>query len=1000
MALTQATKTELYRFFAIAFDAAPGVTYMNQLAEAIDHGSSVLDVVETFTSKPQFTSVYPTWFGNDQFAAKLVENVVGDSASDAAKAEAIADIEAALNGNSTRGEVVYQIFTNLANKDPLDPVWGGTARLLANQVAVAQYYTEVLMGDTTDLATLRAVIAKVDVDTDVSTPEAIAALLAPEPPPVVNETFTLTVNQDVVNGGAGNDTFLATGATLQLGDKIFGGAGDDVLEISVSGSGTGVFDGFDTDSVELIRVKSLSQDPSLIDLSGTRGVTTLESFEVDGAALTFRDIQDVNGTALRIIDTHEDHTFVYDLNAYTPGAVATVDLTLQEIRDDEGFFFDWQNLVGADIRLMNRDGSESNVETLNLHSQARAGAGPTPATSNYVQSLWVGGDFNTLNIDGDADLEIENRLDRNLNLVDASALAADLTLDLHIQGLARNLDGTVNAANTTVLTVFGAQGDDNIDIGGLLPFSFQSFGGITVVDLGTGDDSLVLGDTVPLQGHASIDAGEGNDRVFVNQTGLLTVDLGDGNDALTIFGDVDNLTTLAVGDGRSDIVAGDGNDSVFIDGDGAYAIDLGNGDDRLTRFGDGNIAVAAGMGDDAVLLVGDGNNTVDGGEGDDSVTILGDGNQNVDVGAGDDLVLIVGDRDQTVVAAEGDDAVTIEGDGVHNIDLGAGDDYLLIDGARLITGNIDNTIEDRMTVIVGGEGNDRVIVTGDHYLDVDLGAGSDHLTLRAQDLTTDDRIIGGDGAGDVDTLRLTNQASSLDVVVGRSETDSTMGIETFELRDTNITLELSNENFDTAQERAITVNTRNEGTWEIPQPTGGVPLVQGMTVQQFVDAATASGRTVEELVDWLIVEGVTGVDFSDVTGDGDSLVYRSVNDLFAGINEYGNAQSSAHDLTDRVFFEYNPAGYQAVDITAVNLSLVSGRTFKLEGGNLRDIVIADEDSINGRSVLEFDGPGSSTQSVEDTLIVDGSANLTAADLRNVSGLEIILPAGTSSSTIA
>jgi len=34
MALTSTVKTELYRFFSIAFNAAPGVTYMNQLAEA------------------------------------------------------------------------------------------------------------------------------------------------------------------------------------------------------------------------------------------------------------------------------------------------------------------------------------------------------------------------------------------------------------------------------------------------------------------------------------------------------------------------------------------------------------------------------------------------------------------------------------------------------------------------------------------------------------------------------------------------------------------------------------------------------------------------------------------------------------------------------------------------------------------------------------------------------------------------------------------------------
>jgi hypothetical protein len=53
MALTAATKTDLYRFFAIAFNAAPGVTYMNQLAAASDSGMSVKQVVEVFTAKPE-----------------------------------------------------------------------------------------------------------------------------------------------------------------------------------------------------------------------------------------------------------------------------------------------------------------------------------------------------------------------------------------------------------------------------------------------------------------------------------------------------------------------------------------------------------------------------------------------------------------------------------------------------------------------------------------------------------------------------------------------------------------------------------------------------------------------------------------------------------------------------------------------------------------------------------------------------------------------------------
>ena len=50
---------ELYQFFAIAFGAAPGVTYWGQLVEAAQAGMSVQRIVNVFTTKPQFTDTYP-----------------------------------------------------------------------------------------------------------------------------------------------------------------------------------------------------------------------------------------------------------------------------------------------------------------------------------------------------------------------------------------------------------------------------------------------------------------------------------------------------------------------------------------------------------------------------------------------------------------------------------------------------------------------------------------------------------------------------------------------------------------------------------------------------------------------------------------------------------------------------------------------------------------------------------------------------------------------------
>ena len=160
---------DMYQFFAVAFGAAPGVTYMGQLMEAVNFGLTTKQVVNIFTTKSQFTDTYPLMLSNTDFAVKLVDNVVGQSASAANKQAAVADIVSALDiPGWTRGDVIFAIFNNLGNKPPTDPDWGGTSQKMKNQVVYAKYYTEVMKGDTTDLPTLRSVVANVDEKSDTA----------------------------------------------------------------------------------------------------------------------------------------------------------------------------------------------------------------------------------------------------------------------------------------------------------------------------------------------------------------------------------------------------------------------------------------------------------------------------------------------------------------------------------------------------------------------------------------------------------------------------------------------------------------------------------------------------------------------------------------------------------------------------------------------------------------------------------------------------------------
>src|SRR5690606_25504752 len=298
---------------------------------------------------------------------------------------------------------------------------------------------------------------------------------------------------------------------------------------------------------------------------------------------------------------------------------------------------------------------QSDVDRINITSASRTQQNTTSA--NILYDLRVGDVLNEVYIGGDADLEVEDYLDWNVNLVDARQLDADLTLDLYAQRLVWNINNTVNVGATTVLTVYGAQGDDNLDIGG-------GEDGISVIDLGTGNDDLVVGEYYGygshMYGHTTVIAGEGHDRGEMNITGLQNVSLGAGNDDLSIYGDVDNLATTAQNDGVSTINAGDGDDDVFVGGYydtysiGAYSVDLGAGHDDLEMWVDGNPTVVAGAGNDTAVI-----------------NVL---------------------SDVTFYGNDGDDRLTINGNGVHTIDMGNGNDWTWINGARVDDGNIDNAI--------------------------------------------------------------------------------------------------------------------------------------------------------------------------------------------------------------------------------------------------------------------------------------------------------------------
>jgi len=605
MALTQATKTELYRFFVIAFDAAPGVEYMSQLAEASESGMSVLDIVNVFTTKPQFTAVYPNFLTTEQFANKLVANVVGDSASAEAKAEAEADVAAALNAGWSRGEVIYTIFNNLAAKSFDDPVWGATAKQMANQVAVAQYYTEegVAGNTTTDLATLQAVIAGVDQNTNVSSPAAIEAAIAAGMPPVLH---VLTTGIDSIVGGAGADQILGGTATLGLGDFIDGGDGKDVLNLTLAGdggeAGSGLYAGFDVQNVETINLRSIGYDNEVwVSMTGVEGLETLN------------------------IVRSTNETYVEDLQNM-------VDVNLDDVSDDVGIYFDWNEIETRTLDLSVKEVGSSaggsvdldidgEVEVLNIEDRGTAGK-----TSNFEL---YGAGLDQINVTGGegyaggADAQVAGVQQAHLSL-DWISTNGGTTLD------STGYAGDLRAATTQwdVDTIATGAGDDQLMI-----YSDWDYG--NTIETNDGDDSVTIYgedygyDDATVNG--SITTGNGDDTVHVysgygyygyygnsavGETGV--IDTGAGDDYVWLDGGIDGDGSDA-DDVPGRVLLGSGNDHLVVQGEDYYGYDNG----------DVNGLVDAGEGDDLIQLyngtVGD-TGVVMGGEGDDELQLWNSNN--------------------------------------------------------------------------------------------------------------------------------------------------------------------------------------------------------------------------------------------------------------------------------------------------------------------------------------------------------------------------------------
>jgi len=457
MALTAAQKTDLYRFFALAFEAAPGVTFMNQLDAAINSPMTLKQVVNEFIKKPEFTSIYFNFLTNQEFAQKFVDRNVASTATTAAKDEAVAEITALLNAGHSRGDVIVDVFGALAATPFTDTKWGDTAKLLSNQVAYAQYFTETLGGGAEavpNVTALRNVIANVTHTTDV-TPAAIEAALNPP----VNQTFVLTNNPDAFTGGAGSDTFIATEATLSSADALAGSTGNDTLKYTSSGNAAVSEAGFTATDVETVQVTSDAVGGTTFDVTGVTGLGTIVNTNSSNN-LTFDGLGKI--AVLDVKGISAGSTVVNYRSTVISGTADTQVIKLSDNVTNAG------GAVGS-ITV-------NGVETIAI----------TSAVDKSILTGVASDKLSTITVDGAASLNLGTVNFQGStsgtatvagNTLNASAFTGNLTVALG------------NNSGTTDVAVTGGSGNDRVDFG-------ASYDKLDAFTGGTGTDTVAMTNAV------------------------------------------------------------------------------------------------------------------------------------------------------------------------------------------------------------------------------------------------------------------------------------------------------------------------------------------------------------------------------------------------------------------------------------------------------------------------------------------------------------------------
>ncbi len=220
MALTAAETRGLTQLVAGMFNAAPGATYLAELAGTYEAGGRSLAVLAAaLAATPAYTSLFPNFQTSDEFATGFL-TPLGLQANTIA----LDFVRARLAAGANKGQIVYEAVTALAASSAAE--FADARAVLANKTTVAEYFSVTRAVAQTSLDALRLAIAGV---TRNGATVAVAQAAIDE---AHAARLLFTSGVDSLGGTAGDDFFVGTSpSTVSALDQVFGGSGNDTLKL-------------------------------------------------------------------------------------------------------------------------------------------------------------------------------------------------------------------------------------------------------------------------------------------------------------------------------------------------------------------------------------------------------------------------------------------------------------------------------------------------------------------------------------------------------------------------------------------------------------------------------------------------------------------------------------------------------------------------------------------------------------------------------------------------